>query len=131
MKSIVLLFTSLLKLCVSAQIGPNILDVYGKSDALKLFENETLAFLDFKHSNMDEYKLVCSAISTHIPGTSRLDMKKKFRKSGGAVAQAARVVVESLPPEVLKNCVDAALRNMVSGPGADGLMVGLGNPGPF
>ena len=54
-----------------------------------------------------------------------------LRKSGGAVAQAARVVVESLPPEVLKNCVDAALRNVVSGPGADGLMVGLGNPGPF
>ena len=90
MKSIVLLFTSLLKLCVSVQIGPNILDVYGKSDALKLFENETLAFLDFKHSNMDEYKLVCSAISTHIPGTSRLDMRKKFRKSGEAVAQAAQ-----------------------------------------
>ena len=36
-------------------------------------------------------------------------------------------VVESLPLEVSKNRVDVALRDVVSGHGGDGLVVGLGH----
>jgi len=36
--------------------------------------------------------------------------------------------VESPPLEVFKNCVDVALRDVVSGHGGDGLLVGLGDP---
>ena len=35
--------------------------------------------------------------------------------------------VESPPLEVFKNCVDVALRDVVSGHGGDGLLVGLGD----
>ena len=36
-----------------------------------------------------------------------------------------REVVESLSPELSKECVDVALRDVVSGHGGGGLMVGL------
>ena len=36
-------------------------------------------------------------------------------------------VVESLPLEVSRNRVDVALRDVVSGHGGDGLVVGLGD----
>ena len=38
-----------------------------------------------------------------------------------------REVVDSLSLEVLKNCGDVALRDVVSGHGGDGLVVGLGD----
>ena len=38
-----------------------------------------------------------------------------------------REMVESLSLEVLKNCGDVALRDVVSGHGGDGLEVGLGD----
>ena len=47
------------------------------------------------------------------------------RRSGSAVTQAAQDVMESPSLEVFKSCVDVALRDMVSGHGGDGLMVGL------
>ena len=38
-----------------------------------------------------------------------------------------RELTKSLSMEVFKSCVDVALRDMVSGHGGDGLMVGLGD----
>lgn len=50
--------------------------------------------------------------------SERVERKHWNRLSRGAV--------ESLFLEVLKKCVEAALRNMLSGHGEDGLMAGLG-----
>ena len=50
-----------------------------------------------------------------------------LRKSGAAVAQAAQGVVQSPSLEVFQSRVDAALRDVVSGHGAGGLVVGLGD----
>ena len=41
------------------------------------------------------------------------------------MAQLPREVVQSLSGEVLKNRVDVALRDVVSGHGGGGLMIGL------
>ena len=52
--------------------------------------------------------------------------KKLFLQ--GAVRQwhrLSRKVVESLSLEVFKICVDVALRDVISGHGGDGLLVGL------
>jgi len=48
-----------------------------------------------------------------------------FRKSSAALAQAAHRVVESLPLEAFKECVDVAQRDVVSGHRGDEVTVGL------
>ena len=45
------------------------------------------------------------------------------------MAQLPREVVQSPSLEVFQNCVDMTVRDVVSGHGDDGLMVGLGAPG--
>ena len=55
-----------------------------------------------------------------------MDIRKNIsRKSGAAVAQLPREEAESQSLEVFKNRVDVALRDVVSGHGGGGLMVGL------
>ena len=59
-------------------------------------------------------------------GRFGLDIRKKtLRKGGETVAQAVREVVESPSLEVFNNHVDVALRDVGSGHGEDGLVVGL------
>ena len=58
-----------------------------------------------------------------------MDIRKNFF-SEGAVLQWPRLpreVVQSLPLEVLKNCMDVALGTQVSRHSVDGLMIGLGH----
>lgn len=43
------------------------------------------------------------------------------------MAQAAQGVVESLSLEMIRSCVDVALRDVISGHGGGGLVVGLGD----
>jgi len=54
-----------------------------------------------------------------------LDIRKNFFLKRAVLQwhRLPREVVESPSLEVLKNCVDVALRNVVSGHGGDGLMV--------
>ena len=59
-------------------------------------------------------------------GSNSMLGKKLFLQ--GAVRQwhrLSRKVVESLSLEVFKSCVDVALRDIISGHGGDGLLVGL------
>jgi len=56
-----------------------------------------------------------------------LDIRKNLRKRSEAVAQLPREVVESLSIEVFKKHIDVALRDMASGHGGDGLVIGLGH----
>jgi len=62
-----------------------------------------------------------------LPGEVQFAYYEKFlvQKSVQALEQAAQGGVESLYVEVLKNCIDVVLRDVVNGHGGDGLMVGL------
>ena len=64
-----------------------------------------------------------------MPGEVQVGYLEKFllRKSSEAVAQLLREVVQSPSLEVFRNRVDVALRDVVSGHGGGGLMVGLGD----
>ena len=53
-----------------------------------------------------------------------MDIRKHLSKSGEAVAQLPREVVQSLSLDVFQNRVDVALRDVVSGHGGGGLAVG-------
>jgi len=59
-----------------------------------------------------------------VLGRFRLDSRKR---AGVQWPQAAQKVMELLSLEVFKNCGDVALRDMASGHGGVGLMVGLGD----
>ena len=50
-----------------------------------------------------------------------------LRKSGNAVAQLPKEVVESPSLEVFRSCGYVTLRDVVSRHGGNGLMVGLGD----
>ena len=62
-----------------------------------------------------------------MPGEVQVGYLEKFllRKSSEAVAQLLREVVQSPSLEVFRNRVDVALRDVVSGHGGGGLMIGL------
>ena len=60
-------------------------------------------------------------------GTQKYEEKFLPRKCGAAVAQLPTEVVESLSLEVFKKRVDAALRDIVSGHGGEGLTFGQDN----
>ena len=64
-----------------------------------------------------------------MSGEVQVGYLEKFllRKSSEAVAQLLREVVQSPSLEVFRNRVDVALRDVVSGHGGGGLMVGLGD----
>ena len=60
-------------------------------------------------------------------GWIRLDIRKHFFSEG----QLSKEVVQSPSLEMFKNCVDVALRDMGSGCGGGGLLVGLDLGGLF
>jgi len=68
-----------------------------------------------------------------VPGDVQIGYLEKFllRKSGAALAQTARGGGAVTIPGGVQNRVDVAQRDVVSGHGGDGLVVGLGDLSGF
>ena len=67
-----------------------------------------------------------------VPGEAQVGFKKNIlRKSDNALAQLPRKRVQLLSLEVFRSCGDVALRDVVSGHGGGGLVVGPDDRGGF
>mgnify|MGYP001864492600 CR=1 FL=1 len=69
------------------------------------------------------------ALSCARGGSAWILGKLLLRKSDNALAQLPRKRVQLLSLEVFRSCGDVALRDVVSGHGGGGLLVGLGDLG--